>query len=67
MSENDKIPDHSLLEFKFHRNEYLISKRESAYLNCLVVVGRFAMQKLTMRGQNRILNLMTFIHEKIQP
>ena len=27
-SENDKIPDHSLLEFKFHKNEYLFSKRE---------------------------------------
>ena len=27
-AENDKIPVYSPLEFKFHRNEYLFSKRE---------------------------------------
>ena len=41
-SENDKIPDHSLLEFKFHRNEYLLSKREclsklSSTANCMKI------------------------------
>ena len=34
-AENDKIPDHSPLEFKLHRNEYLFL-RESAYHNCLL-------------------------------
>ena len=41
-AENDKIPDHSLLEFKFHRNEYLFSKKEclsemSSTANCMNV------------------------------